>query len=62
MLGGMFGLLAAASAFVIAYDEYLHHFADRRTARRMAAQTAVTAFLFFLLVPLLLVLILFRLI
>jgi hypothetical protein len=49
ILGAMFGLLAAACAFVIAYAEYQHHFPGKRQPLVMALQTALMAFLFFFL-------------
>ena len=48
VFGSLFGVLAAACAFVIAYGEYQHHFPDRLRPIRMALQTALITFLFFL--------------
>lgn len=42
-----FGLLAGACAFLITYDEYVHHFPDKRKAFKMAFTAGLTAFLFF---------------
>jgi len=42
----MFGLLAAACAYLISYQEYRRHFRDKTTPMRMAAETALIAFLF----------------
>lgn len=49
LVGAVFGLLAGACAFLIAYGEYQRHFPDKRTPVRMALQTALPAFLFFFL-------------
>jgi H+/Cl- antiporter ClcA len=49
VLGALFGLLAGACAFVIAYAEYQRHFPGRRKPLQMALQTALVAFLFFFL-------------
>lgn len=48
-LGTFFGLLAAACAFIISYEEYQHHFRGRREPVLLAARTALVAFPFFLL-------------
>ena len=45
-IGVVFGCLAGAMAFLIAYDENVHHFA-KREARRRAAGAAAGAFVFF---------------
>ncbi len=47
VLGVLFGALGSATAYIIFYREYLHHFVDTRKARSMAVRGAVTAFLFF---------------
>ena len=54
MVGLAFGLLAAASAFVVAFREYRRHFPGWRRPVRMALQTAVVAFLFFFVASMLL--------
>jgi hypothetical protein len=46
-LGVLFGTLGSATAYIIFYREYVHHFVDTRKARAMALRGAVTAFLFF---------------
>lgn len=47
IIGAIFGGLAALMAYLIAYEEYLHHFPDRKTTRRMAIESALVAFVFF---------------
>jgi len=42
------GCFAGAMAYLISYEEYLHHFPDKRKPRRLALQAGVFAFLFFL--------------
>ena len=46
-LGALFGLLAAASAYIILYREYSHHFVDASKARLLAFKGALAAFLLF---------------
>ncbi len=46
-LGVLFGAFGSATAYIIFYREYVHHFVDTRKARAMALRGAVTAFLFF---------------
>ena len=46
-LGAVFGLLAAACAFVIAYSEYRRNWAFTGSPVRMALRTAFVTFLFF---------------
>ena len=47
VLGIMFAPLAGLCAFVITFNEYVHHFPDRKKAVRLAAKTGFAAFLFF---------------
>jgi hypothetical protein len=54
VIGVLFGSLAAACAFVIAYAEYARHFPGKARPVRMALQTALVALAFFLLASLLL--------
>lgn len=49
IVGAVFGLLAAASAYVIGYHEYRQRMLrPDQNPRRMAASVAVTTFVFFL--------------
>ena len=41
------GCFAGATAYLISYQEYLHHFPDKRKPRRMALEAALLAFAFF---------------
>jgi hypothetical protein len=54
MVGLVFGLLAGACAFVIAYSEYRRNWSFTGSAVRMALRTAVVTFLVFFLAGLLL--------
>lgn len=45
--GVLFGALGGATAYIIFYREYVHHFVDTNKARGMAMRGALTAFLFF---------------
>jgi len=48
MIGLMFSPLAALMAFVITYEEYTHHYPDKRKPLRLAAQAAAVTFVVFL--------------
>jgi hypothetical protein len=54
MLGLVFGALAGACAFVIAYSEYRRNWSFTGSAVRMALRSAVVTFLFFFFATLLL--------
>jgi hypothetical protein len=45
-LGALFGALGSATAYIIFYREYSHHFVDSRKASTMALRGALTAFAF----------------
>jgi purine-cytosine permease-like protein len=47
-------LLASAAAFVITYEEYVHHYPDKRKVLKTALKTAVFTLIFFLALGLLL--------
>ncbi len=51
----LFSPLAGALAFIITYMEYAKHFVDRKKVLRQALRAALVAFLFFLIVPPLLI-------
>ena len=51
-LGVVFGLLAAACAFVISYAEYKRNWSFRGSATGMALRSALVTFLFFFLAAL----------
>lgn len=51
-LGAVFGLLAAACAFVISYGEYKRNWSFRGNAAAMALRSALVTFVFFLLAAL----------
>jgi len=46
----IFSVLGATSAFIITYGEYLRHFPDKKRPLKLAARTALAAFLFFVVV------------
>ena len=48
-LGAVFGLLAAACAFVISYGEYKRNWSFRGNAAAMAMRSAFVTFVFFFL-------------
>jgi small neutral amino acid transporter SnatA (MarC family) len=50
--------LASLTAFLIFYDEYEHHYADKRKTLKIALEAAVFTLLFFLFLGLLLAIIL----
>jgi purine-cytosine permease-like protein len=47
-------LLAAAAAFVITYEEYVHHYPDKREVLKKALEAAIFTLVFFLALGLLL--------
>jgi len=47
VLGVVFGLLAAACAFLISYSEYKRNWSFRGSATKMALRSAFVAFAFF---------------
>jgi hypothetical protein len=51
----IFAPLAAAIAFVIAYAEYAKHLVNKKRVLRIALRMALVTFLFFLIVPPLLI-------
>lgn len=53
-LGAVFGLLAAACAFVISYGEYKRNWSFRGSALNMALRSAAVTFGFFFVAALLL--------
>jgi len=61
VLGLVFGLLAAACAFVISYGEYKRNWSFRGSAVKMALRSALVTFAFFFVAAILLAVI-FRLV
>ena len=47
VLGVVFGLIAAACAFIISYSEYKRNWSFRGSAWKMALRSALVAFAFF---------------
>lgn len=52
-LGVTFGVLAATSAFLITWNEFEHHQLEPRLLRKLAIQSALFAFMVFLVLGLL---------
>lgn len=46
-ISSVFGGLAGLCAFLIAYQEYEHHFTDSHKTWRMALEFGIVAFIFF---------------
>jgi|WetSurMetagenome_2_1015567.scaffolds.fasta_scaffold106973_2 hypothetical protein len=61
IFGVIFGALAAGAAYIITYQEYVHHFPDKAIPRKMAFRLAVVAFLFFVISILIIWFVFFRL-
>jgi uncharacterized BrkB/YihY/UPF0761 family membrane protein len=57
-IAAVLSLLAAVMAFLITYEEYKHHYADKRKIWKTALQSAVFTLVVFLLLGFLLSLIL----
>jgi len=51
-----FSLVGAIMAFLITYEEYAHHYTDKRRPFQHAMQTAIFTFIIFLLLTVLAVL------
>jgi hypothetical protein len=49
-IGMLFSSLGAIMAYIITYQEYRHHFKDKRDTFRMAMRTAVFTFTVFLII------------
>ena len=52
VIGLVFSPLAALMAFFITYDEYLHHYSDKKKSLKLALQTGVFSFMFFMILSL----------
>jgi hypothetical protein len=48
VIGLFFSPLASATAFLITYGEYLHHYPDKKQPRKLAIQVAITTLIVFL--------------
>lgn len=46
-IGGIFGFLAALMAYLITYNEYMHHYQSSREPRKLASQAAIFTFFLF---------------
>ncbi len=54
LVGTFFGFLGAVMAYLITYNEYIHHYPTKREPKRLALQTGLFTFTFFLIIVLLL--------
>ena len=52
IIGGSFGFLGALMAYLITYNEWVHHYQTKKEPRKMALETAVFVFIFFFLLSL----------
>lgn len=50
-----FSLIGAVMAFLITYEEYAHHYADKKRPFRHAMQTAIFTFIVFFILAVLVV-------
>jgi purine-cytosine permease-like protein len=57
-IAAILSLLAAITAFAITYEEYVHHYPDKRKVLKTALDAAVFTLVFFLVLGLLLAIIL----
>jgi heme/copper-type cytochrome/quinol oxidase subunit 2 len=48
VIGGFFGFLAALMAYLITYNEWMHHYSTKKEPRKMALEIAVFTFVFFI--------------
>ena len=51
-IGAIFGFIAALMAYLITYNEYLHHYQTKKEPRKMALETAIITFFVFFLISL----------
>jgi O-antigen/teichoic acid export membrane protein len=58
LIGTLAGCLAGIMAYLITYEEYSHHFIDKKRPRRMALEAALLAFAIFFGIGLVLALVL----
>ena len=54
VIGGTFSLLAGLIAYLITYNEWVHHYPTKKEPRRMALEAAIFAFMFFFILSVLL--------
>jgi len=47
LIGIIFAPLAAATAFIITYCEYTHHYSDRKMPLKLATEAAIMTFIVF---------------
>ncbi|NMB56575.1 hypothetical protein GYA19_01390 [Candidatus Beckwithbacteria bacterium] len=48
IIGLIFSPLAAIMAFIITYQEYSHHFSDKKEPLKLSSQAALMTLIFFL--------------
>jgi H+/Cl- antiporter ClcA len=44
VLGVIFGIIAGLMAYLITYEEYVHHFPDKRQPKKLSLQAGLFAF------------------
>jgi len=54
VLASIFSVLAALSAFIITYGEYLKHYPDKKRPLKLAINMALATFAFFMILTVLL--------
>ncbi len=54
LIGGVFGFLGALMAYLITYNEWVHHYQTKREPRKIALETAIFVFSFFFILSVLL--------
>lgn len=52
VIGGVFGLVGSAMAYLITYREWVHHYESPKVPRKIALEAAVAAFVFLMIVAL----------
>ena len=52
VIGGVFSFLAGLMAYLITYNEYMHHYQTKKEPRKIAFEAALVAFTFFFLISL----------
>ncbi len=46
-IGGLFGFLASLMAYLISYNEWIHHYPTKKEPRKIALRTAIFTFVVF---------------
>jgi H+/Cl- antiporter ClcA len=51
-IGVVFGFLASLMAYLITYNEWVHHYPTKKEPRKIALEAAIFTFIFFFLISL----------